>query len=183
MKHWFTFGVALFCLCVVRVSFAQPFVLVDVGEKMVGLEGGTTWGGETVQGGFSLGVFHPRDLTQAAPDIEGYALLAWKPSPSWLLLSHLGGGVTIQDSGETASARGLFVFTGTQPVAFRGSAFVMWTPETNDLFVQPRVGPSIRLGDTSFHLFPYLAVSMSPSHAGEPLVIGASPGATVFYFW
>lgn len=182
LVHWF--GVSLYLglvLCASEAS-AQPFVIVDAGAKSFGIEPGAFFGRGKIQPGVSVGAFHSYDLSAPKPDLEALALLSAGLGRKWAMLAGAGGGAT-RDQAWSASVRGLFVITQTSPVAFRASSFVMWTPATSSWFIQPRLGPSIRLPETEFRIFPHLAVNIATPGIEAAIDVHAAPGCTLFFFW
>lgn len=164
-RLWLTLLVAF--LSFAPAAEANPFVFGDMTLDSVGLGGGWLFGQGRLQPGFSLDIYHSQQLDRFAPDVELFAVLGWTINSHWYLLTNLGGGVSINEDSSSWSARSLFVLTGTDEIALRVSLFAQWKPENSDTFLQTRIGPSIRLGNTQHRLFPNLGLGIAiPGNGG-----------------
>ncbi|MDD2786220.1 MAG: hypothetical protein PHS79_05045 [Patescibacteria group bacterium] len=180
MRNIVTIPVVVAWALVAGVATAQPFALVDAGRNSFGAGAGSAFGDGKLQPGFLVDVFHSYDMERVRPDTEAYGELAWTLPSNWYFMGFLGGGATFK--GERAdvdwSARSFLVLTQTTPVAFRTSTFVMWTPRHESWLIEQRVGPSVKLHDTSHRLFPYLALDVTTPGIKHRADVGVSPGCT-----
>jgi len=161
---------------------AQSFAFADVSPTSFDLGGGTAFGRGRVQPGFCLDARHAFSLNKLALDAEAYGTLVVRLAPTWFLLNNLGAGATINDS-TVWSARALFILTGTAPVSLRASIFAMWTPQNDGILLSARIGPTIRLGDTAFRIYPNLALSVGIPGTDRSANVAVTPGVTLFLNW
>lgn len=182
MKHvWLSLVIAVFCLSLSPEAKAQPLVFADATTRSVGVGGGLFFGRGSLQPGIFADIYHGNELDRFAPDIEVLAALGWTINNHWYLMGSVGGGSAFTVESVTWSVRSFFLLTGSGDVAFRMSLFAQWTPGDGSVFLQLRIGPSLRLGQTNHRIFPNIGLTTNIPTNGEAMTARFVPGCAIIF--
>jgi len=183
MKTTTSLAVTIFVLTVSSNVRADSLLLFDAPHGSVGIGAGQTFGQGNVRIGLAGDAYHGNSFKPFRPDLDAYGLIDVSLPAGWFFLGHLGAGATFTDTAVAWSARSFLVLASTGQVAFRTSNFIMWTPSRDSVYVEQKIGPSIRLFQTAFRIFPYAAVSLAVSGPLREASVAINPGCTLFFLF